>query len=295
MKIVLPGLEKDLNVYLVWIGYENDPKEIFRMADPWIGHVDGMVAGDGKFDFFPADNDYSKSGWLQAAEKRYKDKCDFIGYEFAGKQVDKRQKYLDLAGKAGADVAIAIDTDDYIDPNWMDFDRFYKQLLTLLEYTKDRVFYQWVYIPSEELWAKQGNEFPSNRWLPSARIHKDPGTMRYCMDRHYIWCSKNVTDEALIKWQLDHRGRDNPYQFSPRNIVDGVRMRMDRLLRSKEFNEKEAIWAKMNQHAENSREYYKIAKLTKVPPPEGYTWDTWAKKPHTFDPITGQRLELDEE
>ena len=58
-----------------------------------------MIWGDGKFDFYPGKYEYSENGWLDFAEQRYRDKCEFIGYQYAGDQVTKRQMYLDIAGK----------------------------------------------------------------------------------------------------------------------------------------------------------------------------------------------------
>ena len=292
MKIVIPRLEKDLKVYIVGIGYETAHEEIFRACDGWVDHVDGMVWGDGRFDFFPAKNDYSENGWLDAAERRYKDKCDFIGYQYSGRQVDKRQMYLDLAGKAGADIAIAVDTDEYVDPKRNDFDKFYQNLLFLTTTTKDRMFSQWVYIPSKRKWARQGNEFPGG-WRPSVKIHYKPGTMRFCVDRHYIWCSKKTTDEQLYKWQMKHPDQENRLEFRSQYIVDGVRIQMDRTLRSKEFNKKQEEWAFINSHAENSRQFYAISQVRGFKPPTGFkSWDEFAKAPHTFDRKTGKRIEL---
>jgi len=70
LRVVFPKIEKDIKVYIVGIGYETPHEEIFRACDKWVGHVDGMVWGDGRFDFFPAKNDYSENGWLDAAEQR---------------------------------------------------------------------------------------------------------------------------------------------------------------------------------------------------------------------------------
>ena len=283
----------DKKIYIVGIGYETAHKEIFRACDGWVGHVDGMIWGDGRFDFYPAENDYSENGWLDAAERRYKDVCDFIPYQYSGDQVTKRQMYLDLAGKAGADFAIAVDTDEYIDPAWSNFDRFYNNLITCSLITNDRMFYQWVYIPDEKLWPKQGNEFESNVWSRSAKIHKDPGTMRFCCDRHYIWTSKNITDEALYRWQMKHIDKPNPYEYAAVNTIDGVRIRMDRTLRTKEQNEKSAEWAFKNSHAENSRQFYKIEDIKgEHEPPFGCkTWAEFEAKPHTFNK-EGKRIEL---
>ena len=140
----------EIRVGVGGIGYECI-KEAPRAAKGWLGHCDVNIWGDGKFDFFPAKNDYSEDGWLDAVEKMCKESgTEFIGYQYAGRQQQKRQIYLDLAGKAKCDFFIAIDTEEYIDPTWMNWDRFYTELTMLSKYTKERMFYQWVYIPSEE-------------------------------------------------------------------------------------------------------------------------------------------------
>jgi hypothetical protein len=290
MKIEVPKEIFDHKIGVACVGY-NSRAEIKRCMDGFVGHVETMILGDGKYDFYPGDKDYSEDGWLDYAEKLYKDKVEFIGYQLAGKQVDKRQRYLDLAGKTKCDFLICIDTDDYIMEKYQDWDKFYFQLFTLSEVTTDRIFYKWVWVPNSKLWPKQGNQFPTG-WRKSVRVHKDPGTMRYCLDTHYIWCDKKISDNKIVKWQLKHRGESNPYQFEPRNVIDGVRDTMDRTLRTKEQIKAGAEWAHQNQHAENSRKYYKIAKVIGTPPPPGYTWEQWEKKPHTFDKKTGMRIEL---
>ena len=118
-----------------------------------------------------------------------------------------------------------------------------------------------------KLWPKQGNEFKSNRWSKSGKIHKNPGSMRFCLDKHYVWCSKNVSDDKIYKWSLKEGNRDkpNPYIYQPINTVDGVRIQMDRLLRTKEQKEKGHEWAVKNSHAENSRQFYKIDRLWMEP------------------------------
>jgi hypothetical protein len=80
------------------IGYESR-NEIARCLDPFVDHVDAMILGDGKFDFYDAPNEYSKDGWLNYAHDRYKNKCQVETYRYAGSQVAKRQKYLDIAGE----------------------------------------------------------------------------------------------------------------------------------------------------------------------------------------------------
>jgi hypothetical protein len=147
MKIEIPSKTYDYKVAVACVGY-NSLQEIARCMDGFIGHVDTMILGDGKYDFYPGKSDYSEDGWLDFAEKRYKDKVEFIPYQYAGRQFIKRQKYLDIAGKTKCDFLIAIDTDDYIMPEFANWDEFYKNLFLLSDITTDRIFFKWVWIPS---------------------------------------------------------------------------------------------------------------------------------------------------
>lgn len=279
----------NLDTTLAIIGFESK-KEIDRCIAPFVGHVKNMILGDGKFDFFPAKNDYSKDKWMQYAAEKYKDKFDnIVTYQYAGKQVDKRQLYLDLCE---TEFLIVMDTDDYIHPEFQNWDLFYYNLYVLSNTLEDQIFMMWEYIPNETLWPKQGNQFASDVWRRSARIHKNPNKQRYCMDTHYMWCPKGVTDEELLDWQLKHRDADNPKQLVGRVPIEGVRIAMDRTLRSDEQITGGAYWAFMNQHAEQSRIYYKNAKLLGTPIPAGYSsWEEFEQAPHTFNE-DGVRIDL---
>jgi len=293
MRIATETVER--KIAIGGIGYESI-KEIARACDSWVGHVDAMIWGDGKFDFYPGEKDYSEDGWLDFAEKRYRDKVEFVGYQYAGDQVTKRQRYLDIAGKLKCDFLIAVDTEEYLDPQWQDFDGFYSKLIKMSEVLDDRMFFQWVYIPSSKLWAKQGNQFPSNKWLKSGKIHKDPGSMRFCCNSHFKWCAKRTTDEQIYRQEIkpsNGRSDHKTLLFDPVQVIDGVRVRMDRTLRTKEQIKKSTEWAFLNQHAENSREFYTRSDARGVPPPPGFeSWEAFAKAPHTFDKKTGRRIEI---
>jgi len=283
---------KNIEVTLATVGY-NSRREIARMADPFVGHVDNMVMVDGKYDFNPAPDERSTDGWLDYARDRYSSKVkEFKTAIFAGKQVDKRQLCFDIAASIGTDFLIVMDTDDYIHPDYTNWDLFYSNLVKLSEIVDDKVFMMWEWIPDDNLWPKQGNIFPSNCWRRSARIHKDPAQQRYCMDTHYMWCPKTVTDEELLEWQLKYRDADNPMQYVGRIPIEGVRITMDRTLRTDEQNKNNAYWAFLNQHAEQSRIYYKNAKILGTPIPAGYSsWEEFENSPHTFDE-DGVRVDL---
>jgi hypothetical protein len=230
--------------------------------------------------------------------------------EYAGLQIDKRQRYLDLAGEAGCDFLIAVDSDEYIMPAYRDWDKFYRQLYNISEATEDRIFYQWAFIPNTDLWPTQGNKFPTNAWRRSMKIHKDPGTTRFCCDTHFTWCAKGITDIQIYEWQTKHtkgigdeeiKALENPFMFQCRNTIDGVRVTMDRRLRSKEQQKKGYDWAIKNSHEELARQHYLFMALRGVQPPyingvNGERWESWeiyANAPHTFDVNTGHRIEIE--
>ncbi len=294
MKLLLDRKQFDYEVAVGTVGYNSRP-EIDRVLIPFMGHVDKAICGDGKFEFYDG-KDYSEDGWLDRAEDICKTAgggTEFVGFQYAGRQVDKRQMVLDIAGKEKIDFLIMIDTDDYIHPVYQDWQTFYFQLFAMSQIVPDRVFYKWVWIPNKKLWPRQGNEFPSNTWRKSVRIHKDPGTMRYCLDSHFMWCDKSVSDQKIIKWQLKHRDEPNPYEYAPINVIDGVRDTMDRTLRTKQQKKSGNKWAWINHHAEESRKFYSIMKARGNKPPAGWnSWEEFENAPHTFDPVDGHRIEL---
>ena len=59
--------DKEVKIAIVGIGFETSHEEITRACDGWVGHVDTMIWGDGRFEFFDAPNDYSENGWLDFA------------------------------------------------------------------------------------------------------------------------------------------------------------------------------------------------------------------------------------
>lgn len=289
MQIHTGSIEKKIAIGLV--GYESK-QEIARCLDGWVGHIDTMILGDGKFDFYKGDHEYSQDDWLEFAEKRYGDKVEVVTYKYAGSQQDKRQKYLDIAGELKCDFLITVDTEEYIHPDYQDWDLFYRRLYHATETApNDRIFYQWIWIPDEELWPKQGNRFYSNAWLRSMKIHKDPGTMRYCYDSHFHWCPKDVTDDQITRWILENKNidADNPYLFQAHTTIDGVRINMDRTLRTREQIQKGTDWAFQNHHEEQAKELYRrldVAEtnITVWMKSKGMTkWMDMIDYPHYFD------------
>ena len=291
MRIVTEAVTRTIS--LAVIGYKTGIAEIDRCVKPFVNHVDNIILGNGKFDFYE-DDEPDNAEWVKYVQEKYGDKVNIVTYEHSGKQIEKRQIYNEIAGNLGTDFLIVMDTDDYVVPEKTNWELFYKNLIKVSRVLPDRVFMLWEYIPDDRLWPKQGNMFASNAWRRSARIFKDPAGIKFCMDCHYMWCDKMVNEDEMIKWQLEHRDADNPYQYVGRVPIDGLRITMDRTLRTDEQIKKGAYWAFMNQPADNSRQYYKTAKLMGYKVPEGFeSWEEFENAPHTFDQ-DGVRVDLRE-
>jgi hypothetical protein len=166
-------------------------------------------------------------------------------------QPHKRQRCLDIAGELGCDFLIVVDTDEYIHPEYQDWCRFWYNLeKASMKYPDERLFKIKMWIPPT--WKKAWNIARTNTWKNYVRIHKDPGNMRYCMDYHYYWCPKDVTDEQLC--------RGEPLMYKPfLRAIDGVRFSCDSLLRTPERLQRNDEWAFRNIHDERRRLYYKNA------------------------------------
>lgn len=246
------------------IGYSyfNGEKEHTRALDPWYPQVDYIIALDGRYRTplppwvrAKQTSNYSTDGSEHVLKTCYGDKL--IHEKIYDTQIHKRQRYMDIAGELGCDYLIVWDSDDIIHPEYQDFDYFNKRLERELkpEHKHDRNYLMWAWIPDEATWSKQNNEVPSNIWNPYTRIHKNPGTMRYCQS-HWTFCDKNVTDHEINLWKWKKENlmkRDwtqNPYYIKSPNTIDGVRITTDRKLRTVSDLEWGESWSFQQIHYE---------------------------------------------
>lgn len=215
--------------------------EIPRLLDPIYKQFDYIIGVDGRYSNFAADHDFSQDGSyevFQSYPNAVMDKCCAF-------QPYKRQRYLDIAGKLGCDYLVVLDTDEYVHPDYQDWSLFWKNLEKASQ-RGHKLFKVKMWIPPE--WKKAHNIARTNTWKPYIRIHKDPGSMRYCTDYHYYWCDKDTTDEQVLKGGLVYQAF--------KNSIDGVRFTLDSLLRSPERLKANDEWAFRNIHDERRREYY---------------------------------------
>lgn len=241
--------------------YLNAEKETPRALDPWYPHVDHIIAVDGKYKTpqSPAMRahptpDYSTDHSYHVLRKRYGKKLTHE--RFFGTQMEKRQRCLDIAGELGCDFMIVWDSDDYIHPDYQDWNRFNGQLESIMKYWDDQVLKMWAWIPDETLWSRQHNAVPSNYWMPYARVHKNPGEMRYVIN-HFTFTKKDVTNEQINEWDYAHptepglQALQNPHILQANMILDGIRITTDRTLRTADQLTFGDGWAWQNLHDEN--------------------------------------------
>ena len=240
-------------------------KEIPRALDPLYKHFYKLYCVDGRYINYETDHDLSIDGSCELLEKRYpnavveKAKPLFQPY--------KRQKYLDMAGEDNCDYLIVWDSDDilYPDPKYQNWNKLFKNIEKHAARFPDyRIFKMKAWIPSDKEWRKAYNSVRSNVWNPYIRIHKDPGTMRYCLDCHFWWAPKDTTDEDLI---LQKRG-----MFVADHTIEGVRITTNSALRGEKQLDTRDRWAWNNDCEEKRRQFFKSTAIMYVQGQEKFPW-----------------------
>lgn len=248
------------------IGYScyQSVKEIDRSLRPWLPHVDYIVAIDGRYKTPESPEmklmtlpDYSTDG----TEEELKRVCggnDKLVYErFFGSQMEKRQRYLDIAGELGCEYLIVFDSDDFLHPDHQDWNKFYQQL-ELTKHWNDQIFKMLCWIPDTKLWARQHNAVPSEYWMKYSRVHRNPGNQRYVLN-HYSFTTKDITDDQINEWDCNHTAEpgfaplENPLLLDSNIVLDGVRFTTDRKFRTADQLTFGDGWAWQNLNEENWR------------------------------------------
>ena len=254
-------MSKDIRVGLGFSFFDS-AKEIPRALDPIYKHFYKLYCVDGRYINYEADHDLSNDGSCELLEKRYPNAVvEKVKPLF---QTEKRQKYLDMAGEDKCDYLIVWDSDDIVfpSPECQRWEAFYNNLRKYSKrYPEYRIFKMKSWIPDESVWRKAYNMNATNAWVPYIRIHKDPGTMRYCLDCHWQWCPKDATDEDII---LQKRGF-----FIADHTIDGVRITTNSFLRGKKQLDTRDNWA-WNNICEEQRRLY--IKQNAIYYPQGPDW-----------------------
>jgi len=227
----------------IGLSFFDKVKEIPRAMDPVYKHVDYVIGIDGRYKNYETDHDYSIDGSYELVRDRYPNS---VVEKFLGSQVQKRQRYLDIAGELKCDYLIVWDSDDFVHPEYQDWDFFYDNLERYSKHYKDyQIFQMKAWIP--EGWRNAHNAVEFNAWRDYVRIHKDPGNQRYALECHFWWCAKDTTNEDLIMqrkgmWKADH-------------TIEGVRITTDSKLRDNKTLDTRDGWAWNNDCEEKRRLY----------------------------------------
>jgi len=238
-------------------------EEIERSLTPWLPHISHVVAIDGRYQT-PESPEMKKMNLpnysTDETEEVLKKICgDKLIYEqFTASQMDKRQRYLDIAGDLHSDFLIVHDTDDFIHPDYQNWNKFNAQLEAVLKHWDDQIFKIWTWIPNEIIWSRQHNAVPSNYWMKYNRVHKDPGNQRYVLN-HFTFTDKSITDKEINDWEFAHPVEpglaplENPLVLQSNIVLDGIRITTDRRLRTADQLAYGDGWAWQNMHEENWR------------------------------------------
>lgn len=206
---------------------------------------------------------------------------DNLVYErLCATQKEKRQRYMDIAGELNSDLLVVFDSDDYLHPEYQDWDRFNFYINKMMESPNEtEIGYMWCWIPSDDIWSKQYNAVASNSWVKYSRVHKNPGQQHYVVN-HWSFTDKKtletVTEEEIGIWSYTHYD-ENPYLLKTRWILDGVRFTTDRIYRSPSQLEHGHGWAYQETNEDDFRLYCWWLKTQKVIPKIDIT------KPHYFN------------
>ena len=271
MKIVTQEL--DLTVAIAYC-FRNSEPEIIRSLKPWVPIVDHIIAIDGLFKqpYSPRMIDNALNNEvLRTVVSTDKSKetleylCgDKLWYEAVyASQNDKRQLAMDVAGKLGVDVLIVWDSDEYIHPDYRDFDKFFKSIARVVMNNAGLEDMYWMnaWIPDADKWPKQYNNVPDNTWRRYTRIHHLPQNHRYIFN-HYTFTGKDTKDDDIIRFYLTNGTEvENPYLKYPHLTCDGVRIGMDRDLRDSVKNDYGMGWTWQLLHEEKYRTYLKEMKI----------------------------------
>jgi hypothetical protein len=243
-----------------YMEYENLKRQLpsLHLEDPYSPDV-GLYF-DGVYDFFrfrhrPTPK-LSDDGSRELIHKYSK----ILLFDFPGYQSIKRQKYVDTAVEHHCDVLLIIDADEYVHPDFHDWQLFRKKLVQFIEKYdaegKGIIFNLPMYF--EKDYEKAHNIMETGKWLMYPRIWHRPETMEYFGGVHY--------------W-VRHRTRAS---FTERlgstaiSVYEGIRFVSDTRLRNEDFKKSRDEWAKKGMdHEKKLIEVFEL--FNGKPPAEAFS------------------------
>ena len=201
------------------LGDINDPKAICN-------NVDYIIGIEGRFQDLDYPTNHSTDGSIEAFLKY----PNAILYKLMGTEIEKRNKYLEIAAEEKCDYAITWDSDEFLLPEYRDWDRFHRELE---KHKEDGLLCLWGLISPD--WVKLGYRVIVPVWNMYPRIIKDPGSCEF----------------ARTHWMIFKKNARN--YMTTTTAIDGVRFSMDSLLRDPKFMVAKEKYMKWNYEMEQKR------------------------------------------
>ena len=199
------------------LGDIKDPKAICN-------NVDYIIGIEGRFQDLQYPVNHSTDGSIEEFLKY----PNTILYKLMGTEIEKRNKYLEIAGNEKCDYLIVWDSDEYLfqdDWDWFNAD--------LNKNSDKSLLCIWGLIKPE--WKKLGEQVIVPVWNPYPRVIKDPGNCEY----------------ARTHWQVYRKDARN-YMTSA-TILDGIRFTMDSNLKDPRYVEAKEKYMNWNYEQEQRR------------------------------------------
>src|ERR1043165_162279 len=202
-----------------------------RMDDPYSPEVSIWI--DGVYTFFrfkdrptPKFSNDGSLEWLSGQPKTHVIK-------YSGYQVDKRMQYLKAAEELGCDVIIVIDSDEYIHPDYNDWQEFRKWLVKYIRSYDSQslglIFNLMLW--SDKDYVRAYNAMGVDQFHNNARIWHRPEKLEYYNGVHYWFHRRNTSDPGERLGSTIH------------TIEYGIRLMQDSKLRNEAYLDSRDRWA----------------------------------------------------
>ncbi len=212
------------------VSYFQSIHELDRLLEPIHKHVDLIIGIDGRYPKFKYNTNYSIDGSTELLKEKY----GAITYTFSKpvEQIRKRNKYLEIAAKEKMDYVLVMDTDDYVHPDYQNWQLFKENIMEIPEHFYLGNVSFWI----SPLWKKNWNVVNDNTWHPYTRIIK-PDKVMY----------------DTVHWCFVKRDDTNCFVTADNKVMEGVRFTSDSTLRTKDYIDRGYDWAKEQMEEENTR------------------------------------------
>lgn len=215
------------------VSYFNSVKELPRLLNPIRDNIDMVIAIDGKYPLFKWPENKSTDGSTELLIEKY----NAVVYQFDKpvEQIEKRNKYMEIADKAGMDLVLVLDADDYLHPapinqRW----NIFNEQLEAFNKSDELLANVWIY--ESKLHEKNWNSVADNKWIRYTRIMK-PHRVRYDTT-HYTYVDMDDPEYFIMPLQ---------------KAIDGCRFTTDSILREKKYVKAGYEWAEKQMIEENER------------------------------------------